>query len=277
VGATPGPKAPGYGGEGLRYGAGLTDRGKGLRRRLAAGLALILAGTIAAAAGAPTGKVPLPPPRPGNAPLATPVAEGGGGLRLNLGKKNKQQPPAAANAPSGGGQQAPLVDITNYFNRFATMEGDFIQFGPHGEQSEGIFHISRPGKIRFQYKPPVKLDVIADGKNVSVLNTRTMTQDFYPLNKTPLRYLLAQNIDLAAPGLVDEVRVEPDLIAIVIVEKSKLVNGKLTLVFDRHSYELKQWIVTDAQGLNTSVAVYNVTTGKNSDPELFKINYYLSQ
>jgi outer membrane lipoprotein-sorting protein len=70
---------------------------------------------------------------------------------------------------------------------------------------------------------------------------------------------------------------EPDLIAIVIVEKSKLVNGKLTLVFDRHSYELKQWIVTDAQGLNTSVAVYNVTTGKNSDPELFKINYYLSQ
>ena len=59
---------------------------------------------------------------------------------------------------------------------------------------------------------------------------------------------------------------EPDLIAIVIVEKSKLVNGKLTLVFDRHSYELKQWIVTDAQGLNTSVAVYNVTTGKNSRP-----------
>ncbi len=265
----------------MRYGAWRIDRGKGFRRGLIAGLTLILAGTIAASAGAPTGKVPLPPPRPGNAPMATPVAEGGGGgIRLNIGKKNKQQePPAATSAPSGGGggQQATLVDITNYFNRFRTMEGDFIQFGPHGEQSEGIFHISRPGKIRFQYKPPVKLDVISDGRNVSVLNTRTMTQDFYPLNKTPLRYLLANNIDLSAPGLVDEVRMEPDLIAIVIVEKSKLVNGKLTLVFDRHSYELKQWIVTDAQGLNTSVAVYNVTTGKNSDPELFKINYYLSQ
>jgi outer membrane lipoprotein-sorting protein len=264
----------------LRYGFGRTDCGRGFRRWLITGLCLLVAGTIAASAGAPTGNVPLPPPRPGNAPMATPVAESGGGLRLNLGKKNKQQePPAAANAPGSGsgGQQATLVDITNYFNRFRTMEGDFIQFGPHGEQSEGIFHISRPGKIRFQYKPPVKLDVISDGKNVSVLNTRTMTQDFYPLNKTPLRYLLADNIDLSAPGLVDEVRMEPDLIAIVIVEKSKLVNGKLTLVFDRNSYELKQWIVTDAQGLNTSVAVYNVTTGKNSDPALFKINYYLSQ
>lgn len=240
--------------------------------------ALTVAASIAAHAGAPTGNVPLPPPRPGNAPLASPVAEGGGGgLRLNIGKKNRQQePPAAAGAPAGS-QQAILADITNYFNRFRTMEGDFIQFGPHGEQSEGVFHISRPGKIRFQYKPPVKLDVISDGRNVSVLNTRTMTQDFYPLNKTPLRYLLAQNIDLSAPGLVDEVRMEPDLIAVVIVEKTKFVNGKLTLVFDRHSYELKQWIVTDAQGLNTSVAIYNVTTGKNSDPNLFKINYYLSQ
>jgi outer membrane lipoprotein-sorting protein len=262
----------------LRHGAGRTDRGRSFRCWLIAGLGLLAAGTIVAEAGAPTGKVPLPPPRPGNAPLATPVSEGGGGgLRLNIGKKNKQQdPPAASNAPAGS-QQATLADITNYFNRFRTMEGDFIQFGPHGEQSEGIFHISRPGKIRFQYSPPVKLDVISDGRNVSVLNTRTMTQDFYPLNKTPLRYLLADNIDLSAPGLVDEIRMEPDLIAIVIVEKSKLVNGKLTLVFDRHSYELKQWIVTDAQGLNTSVAVYNVTTGKNSDPDLFKINYYLSQ
>jgi outer membrane lipoprotein-sorting protein len=237
---------------------------------------LTVAGAVAAQAGAPTGPVPLPKPRPGNAPAATPVAEadGGGGLKLNIGRK---KPPVSANSPFSASQQEALWNITAYFNRFRTMEGDFIQFGPRGEQSEGVFYISRPGKIRFQYKPPVRLDVISDGRNVSILNTRTMTQDFYPLSKTPLRYLLADNIDLLAPGLVDEVREEADLIAVVIVEKSKLVSGKLTLVFDRSSYELKQWIVTDAQGLNTSVAVYNVTTGKRSSADLFKINYYLSQ
>jgi outer membrane lipoprotein-sorting protein len=243
----------------------------------AAAMAILLAGAMLAEAGAPTGQVPLPNPRPGNAPQAPAgaVADNqGGGFRLNLGKK---KPPVSADSPFSASQQEALWNITAYFNRFKTMEGDFIQFGPHGEQSEGVFYISRPGKIRFQYKPPVKLDVISDGKNVSILNTRTMTQDFYPLGKTPLRYLLADNIDLMAPGLVDEVREESDLIAVVIVEKSKLVSGKLTLVFDRNTYDLKQWIVTDAQGLNTSVAVYNVTTGKRSDPGLFKINYYLSQ
>ena len=71
-------------------------------------------GTIAASAGAPTGKVPLPPPRPGNAPVATPVAEsGGGGLRLNIGKKNRPDPPATAEAPAGNSQKATLVEITN--------------------------------------------------------------------------------------------------------------------------------------------------------------------
>ena len=74
--------------------------------------------------------------------------------------------------------------------------------------------------------------------------------------------------------MVNEVREEPDLIALIIVEDSRFVKGKLTLIFDRQTYELKQWIVTDAQGLNTSVAVSNTTTGKRLDPALFNINYY---
>ena len=34
--------------------------------------------------------------------------------------------------------------------------------------------------------------------------------------------------------------------------------------------------VTDAQGLNTSVAIYNVTTGNAVDPKLFRITYDLA-
>ena len=73
-------------------------------------------------------------------------------------------------------------------------------------------------------------------------------------------------------------REEPDLFAIVIVEKSKLVERQADACLrPPQTSELKQWIVTDAQGLNTSVAIYNMTTGKKPDPGLFKINYYLSQ
>ena len=93
------------------------------------------------------------------------------------------------------------------------------------------------------------------------------------LTRQPLRYLLADDINLASDQLVNAVREEPDLFSVVIVEKSALVQGKLTLIFDKKTYQLKQWIVTDAQGLNTAVAIYNVTTGKKQQPGLYAIKY----
>ncbi len=239
-----------------RYGDRLISGLRMVLVLLVTGAALIAVTGLAASAGAPIDPVPNPRPRPGFAPAATAVAA---------------EPAAVLRKPASRGDA--LSNINAYFNGFKTMEGQFIQFGPHGEQSEGDFYISRPGKIRFKYSPPVTLDVIADGRNVAVRNTRTATQDYYPLSKTPLRYLLANNIDLTS-GVVNEVREEPDLIALIIIENSRFVKGKLTLIFDRKTYELKQWIVTDAQGLNTSVAVYNTTTGARLDPALFAINYY---
>jgi outer membrane lipoprotein-sorting protein len=243
-----------------------------MRLAMAACLGVLVAMPALAGSG-----VPLPRQRPalpasasGGAPAAsaTPAAADGS-QPDNPFLTKKSHGPSHFTAE----QQQVLAEISTSLNSFRTMEGQFIQFGPHGEQSEGVFFISRPGKIRFHYRPPVKLDVISDGHNVAVRDNRAMTQDFYPLSKTPLRYLLADQIDLTSDRLVSELRQEPDLIAAVIVERSAFVDGKLTLVFDRKSHDLKQWIVTDAQGLNTSVAIYNVSVGKQPDPGLFKITY----
>jgi len=205
--------------------------------------------------------VPLPRPRPAVTAAAGAAAAGSSAAAA---QGAVQQ---AAAGPVD--QQTLLARISAYFNSFQTMQGEFIQVGPRGEESQGVFFISRPGKIRFQYKPPVRLDVIADGRSVAIRDNKAQTQDLYPLSKTPLRYLLDRNVNLAS--VVSDIRVEPDLISATIVEKSKLVEGKLTLIFDRQTYELRQWIVTDAQGLNTSVAIFNTTTGKKPDPALFRI------
>ncbi len=171
-------------------------------------------------------------------------------------------------------QQEALGKINTYFDGIRQMQGEFIQFGPNGEQSEGVFFIERPGKIRFHYKAPVKMDVIADGSQVAVQDRSMMTQDLYPLSKTPLRYLLSDRIDLTSANIVRQVIEEPDLITLVLVQESAFGDGKLRLIFDAKTYELKQWVVTDPQGLDTSVAIYNVETGKKADPEYFKIDYY---
>ena len=214
--------------------------------------------------------VPLPRPNPlVTASAAQQATQQPTGLGRLFGKKPADPSPASRPPPT---RQSALANISAYFNSFRTMEGEFIQIGPRGEQSEGVFFLSKPGKIRFHYKPPVQLDVISDGRSVAIRDNKARTQDLYPLSKTPLRYLLDDKIDLTSSKTVDEVVEEADLISLIIVEKSALVKGKLTLIFDRQSYELRQWIVTDAQGLNTSVAIFNTATGKPADLGLFRIS-----
>ena len=45
------------------------------------------------------------------------------------------------------------------------------------------------------------------------------------------------------------------------------------LMFDAKDTQLKQWTVTDPQGYDTTVALYNLDAGKKLDPTMFVINY----
>jgi outer membrane lipoprotein-sorting protein len=170
-------------------------------------------------------------------------------------------------------EQAALASISSKFSDIRTMNGEFVQFGPSGERTQGKFYIARPGKVRFQYDAPSTVSVVADGDSVLVHDKKLQTYDLWPLSKTPLRFLLDSNLDLTRFDKLRSVTVEPDLIQVVIVDDSKFGGGRLTLFFDRETYELRQWTVTDDQGLDTSVAIYNVETGNRLSAELFKINY----
>ena len=61
---------------------------------------------------------------------------------------------------------------------------------------------------------------------------------------------------------------------VVIEENHPLVGtNRLMLMFDAKDLQLKQWIVTDPQGYDTTVAVYNLDSSKKVDPGLFKIDF----
>jgi outer membrane lipoprotein-sorting protein len=174
-------------------------------------------------------------------------------------------------------EQKTLKELSSYFNSVKTMHGDFIQFGPDGSQSDGKFYMARPGKVRFYYNKPSVLDIVADGTSVSVRDRKLNTQDIWPLGQTPLRFLLSDDIDLQKDTNVTNVLVEQDLITVTILDKTKFNSGTLTLIFDSDDFALKQWTVTDQQGYDTSVAVYNVVSNGPTNPDLFKIDYLANQ
>lgn len=165
-----------------------------------------------------------------------------------------------------------LFGVSRYFNGIETMNGEFLQIGPNGEQAEGQFFMEKPGKIRFHYAEPVFLDIISDGRSVAIRDRKLATQDTYPLSKTPLKFLLSKNIDLTSDDRVTSVLADSDFVTIELTEKNMFGKGKITLYFDSDDYTLKQWVVTDAQGLNTSVTIFNVETGRPQAKRLFQID-----
>jgi outer membrane lipoprotein-sorting protein len=181
--------------------------------------------------------------------------------------------PGAATALDGD-RRALVSRVSAYLSSVKTMVGDFVQVGPNGQRTKGQFYIQKPGRVRFDYQPPSPIDIIADGESVAVRDRNLATQDIYPLSQTPLRFLLSPRIDLLRDTNIVGVYSDDTFATVVIEETQPLVGtNRLMLMFDAKDLQLKQWVITDPQGFDTTVAVYNLDTNKRPDPSLFRINY----
>jgi outer membrane lipoprotein-sorting protein len=184
--------------------------------------------------------------------------------------------PAAAKPNLGNlspEQLATVQAVNRYFNSITTFEGKFLQTAPDGSETNGYFVINRPGKMRFRYYPPSKLDIIVDGRTVAVDDKAMQSQTLYLLSETPLRFLLDKNINLLEEAVVQSVSADSDFIVIRLQDPGTFVTSHLTLYFDARTTELKQWTVTDDQGYDTTVAIYETKVGNPTNPEWFEINY----
>jgi outer membrane lipoprotein-sorting protein len=171
-------------------------------------------------------------------------------------------------------QRAIIDKVNNYLSSVRELEGNFVQVGPDGGRTQGEFYISKPGKVRFEYDAPSPIELIADGQSVVVRDRRLATQDLYPLSQTPLRFLLSDHVDLMKDTNLVAVYADDVFITVVVEEKNGLVGtSRLMIMFSAKDMQLKQWTVTDPQGYDTTVAVYNLDTSKTPDPGMFKIDY----
>jgi outer membrane lipoprotein-sorting protein len=241
--------------------------------------------------------VPLPTPRPlvlqsqgsappSSAPAAKPVVPS-----QALGARAQAPQPAPSHNPisnpfaallgkaNGAGkltpeQRAIVERVNNYLSGVQTLTGNFVQVGPDGGRTQGDFYIYKPGRVRFEYDDPSPIELIADGSSVVVRDRRLATQDVYPLSQTPLRFLLAERVDLTKDTNLVSVYADDVFVTVVLEEKNGVVGtSRLMIMFSSKDMQLKQWTVTDPQGYDTTVAVYNLDTSKRPDPALFKIDY----
>lgn len=151
-----------------------------------------------------------------------------------------------------------------------TLEGDFTQIAPSGAVSTGKFFLRRPGLLRFEYDPPTPLLIVANGGLVYVRDEALETTDSYPVNRTPLKFLLRKKVELGDAKLVNVDR-GADELAITFASTDEETEGQITLVLSAPDLALKEWSIRDEQEGLTVVALENVIAGKDIANRLFRV------
>jgi outer membrane lipoprotein-sorting protein len=166
-------------------------------------------------------------------------------------------------------EAADLDRLSDSLNAIHSLKAQFVQTDPNGAIEQGEVYIDKPGKMRFEYKPPSAVLVVSDGLDVAVFNKKLNTTDRYPLSTTPLNILLSEHVNLRANKNVIAIEHQQGTIVVRARSNDRRMTGNISIVFSDPGLDLKQWTVVDAQGLATTVALHNIQTGVTLQPELF--------
>ena len=169
-------------------------------------------------------------------------------------------------------QTAVVKKVSKYFDGLENLKGSFVQTGPDKKRLKGKFFVKKPGKFRFDYALPSKQIIISDGQYLAVQDLDINTEDRISLDQTAFRMLLRKDVDLIRDARIVEVQSSDDLIIVALQDKSPDAPGKIKLIFvTKPALELKEWVTTDAQNLDTDVEVSDLNKTEQLDAGLFKI------
>ena len=215
---------------------------------------------------------PAPPP----AAATKPVSPVGAGPAWQTQTNAAQAATTPAAALQESDQQI-VTKVNAYFNKLADLQGIFLQTDPDGKQRRGRFYFQRPGKIRFDYAPPSGLRIVSDGRYLAIEDREMNTSEHYPLDVTPFKLLLSETVDLANDAKVTSIEQGPDTYVLTVEEKTadNSSSGRIRLFMTKSAtgdVSLKEWIITDAQGLDTRIEVSELDQTKKLAENFFMIS-----
>lgn len=181
---------------------------------------------------------------------------------MNLLKRAVVVVVASVLAQSAWADRLPLATISGYLNELKTVESNFTQINDDGTISTGTVYIKRPGKMRFEYDPPNSAVVVATNNAVYIADSKSNQQpETYPLLRTPLSIILARNVDLSRAKMVVGHDYDGTATIVTAQDPENAEYGNIQMKFTDAPVQLRQWVVNDSSGSQTTVVLGALTTG----------------
>ena len=206
------------------------------------------------------------------AALALLVAGAGmaGGAAAQNTKEAAQE--TAKPVPLTRAEKAELQRVEDYLNGLRTLQARFIQVSQRGQVAEGDLYLQRPGRVRFEYDPPVPILIVSSGPVLYYFDKELEQTTQVFVRTTPVGILVREKLSFADDVTVSHFVQRAGAIRITVQRTGDPDEGAITLVFNDRPLALRQWVVLDAQGGRTTVTLTNVRTGLPLDPKLFRFD-----
>ena len=175
----------------------------------------------------------------------------------------------SAQASLSAEDMANIERAETYLNTLNNMKARFLQLDAAGGVAIGDVFLRRPGRMRFEYEPPSQVLVVADGTWLVFRDNEIKETTRLPLYATPVSVLLQEDIKLSGDVTITDVVNDSKALRIKVVDTENPDEGSITLVFSDEPMQLRQWLVTDAQGNVTSISISNIQNNVKIRNELF--------
>lgn len=162
--------------------------------------------------------------------------------------------------------------VEAYLNGISTLKARFVQTANDGKRVTGSFMLKRPGKMRFEYDPPVADFIVADGLFIYYYDGQMKQQSNVPIGQSLADFFLRPNLKLSGDIGVSGVRRDRNLLHVTLTQSKDPLAGSLVLMFSERPLQLRKWRIVDAQGLTTTVELFDALPGVKLKEDLFR--YY---
>ena len=163
-----------------------------------------------------------------------------------------------------------VARIEAWLQGVTTLRARFTQLAPDGRMSTGRVFLHRPGRLRFDYDPPSRVQLIATDWRLIFVDWAARQVNVLPLSQTPLAFLLDKKVQLSGELEVRRVQRRAGEVALEVVRAKEPDQGRVVMVFSEQPIELRRWAVTDPQGLTTTLLIEEPEYGVPLDPALFR-------
>jgi outer membrane lipoprotein-sorting protein len=163
-----------------------------------------------------------------------------------------------------------IQKVTGYFNQMTELKGGFVQTSADNKRLRGKFYVKQPGRFRFDYSPPSRVVILSDGQYMAIQDFDMKTDDGSSSARRRSGCCCARTSICCGTHKSSRSKRSTTSCAGLAGPQSRQ-SGRIKLFLAKKpNLELKEWITTDSQGLDTRIELTEVSKADSLDPALFK-------